>query len=186
MILGSWRIWPYVILWRNSCILAKCHYLIITQKDMTDGKKIGGQESVITTLLTGSHYAGEELFASLCVKTLTWTTLVWLAPGELWKKHTERQKDVRGQLKGKIRLSLTQKAGLSISPHYICVLCVRDGEQNTFWACAMALLICYIHLHLRRDTDTINILMNAFIFLMSLCSLQWCVCFDVKLRYSHT
>lgn len=133
---------------------------------MTDGKKIGEQESVITTLLTGSHYAGKELFASLCVKTLTWTTLVWLAPGELWKKHTERQKDVRGQLKGqkKIRLSLKQKAGLSISPHYICVLRVRDGEQNTFWACAMALLICYIHLHLRRHTDTSNILINAFIF----------------------
>ncbi len=52
------------------------------------------------------------------------------------KKHRERQKteDVRGQLKGqkKIRLSLKQKAGLTISPHYICVLCVSDGKENTF------------------------------------------------------
>ncbi len=179
VLLGSERNWPYVIVRRNSCSLAKWHYFIITQTDMTDGKKIGEQESVITTLLIGSHYPGKDLFASLwarvCVCVCVWSVCkntdlnnsCMAGSRGTVKKHRERQKteDVRGQLKGqkKIRLSLKQKAGLTISPHYICVLCVRDGKENTFWACAMALLICYIHLHLQRATNTISVLIKTFI-----------------------
>lgn len=117
VLLGSERNWPYVIVRRNSCSLAKWHYFIITQTDMTDGKKIGEQESVITTLLIGSHYPGKDLFASLwarvcvcvcdqSVKTLTWTTHVWLAPGELWRstERDRRQRTWEVSWKGRRRL----------------------------------------------------------------------------------